>query len=117
MMRSISLLVVALVAVACMSYATQPEGASEHTKWVAQCLKEMETIKPGMKRADLLKVFTEEGGIFTRTQRRYVYRECPYIKIDVVFEPVGAPEQKMIERPEDVIVEVSKPFLEWSIAD
>lgn len=44
----------------------------------------MQTFKPGMTRADLLKVFMEEGGISKRTWRRYVYRRYGYIKVDVV---------------------------------
>jgi hypothetical protein len=46
----------------------------------------MKSIKPGMTRADLQKVFTTEGGISMRVQRTYVYRNCPYCKVDVEFE-------------------------------
>src|SRR5579883_2073817 len=60
-----------------------------HTEWVAKSLKEMQTIKVGMTRGDLLKVFSEEGGISTRTQRQYAYRECPYIKVRVEFKIIG----------------------------
>ena len=67
-------------------------GADEHTEWIAKSLKEIETVKVGMTRGDLLKVFTEEGGISTRTWRRYVYHECRYIKVDVEFEPIGDTE-------------------------
>jgi hypothetical protein len=91
-------------------------GADEHTQWIAKSLKEIETVKAGMTRGDLLKVFEEEGGISTRTWRRYVYRECRYIKVDVDFEPVGEPE-KPSQSPRDKIIKISKPFLEWSIMD
>jgi hypothetical protein len=70
-----------------------------------------------MTRVDLLKVFREEGGLSTRTQRRFAYRDCPYIKVDVEFEPVGEPEDKLSQLPEDKIIKISKPFLEWSIID
>jgi hypothetical protein len=89
----------------------------EHSDWIAQSLKEIERVKVGMTRADLLKVFNEEGGISTRTQRRYVYRECPYIKVDVEFEPVGELDNKSVQSPQDKIAKISKPFLEWSIID
>ena len=91
-----------------------PEG---HTEWVAKSLKEIERVKVGMTRGDLLKVFREEGGISTRVWRRYVYRGCPYIKVDVEFEPVGEPENKLSQDPEDRIVKISRPFLEWAITD
>jgi hypothetical protein len=87
----------------------------EHVEWLAKAMREMATIKPGMTRADLLKVFEEEGGLSTRTQRRYVYRGSIYIKVDVTFEPVG--DNKKGDWPEDKITKVSKPFLESSILD
>lgn len=92
-------------------------AADEHTEWIAKSLKEIETVKVGMTRGDLMKVFTEEGGISTRTSRRYVYRECRYIKVDVEFEPVGETENKLSQSPGDKIIKISKPFLEWSIID
>ena len=90
---------------------------AEHTEWLARSMREIETIKPGMDREDLLKVFQVEGGLSTRTQRKYAYRECPYVKVDVTFEAVGSPEDKLTESPNDKITKVSKPFLEWSIVD
>ena len=92
-------------------------GTDEHTEWIAKSLKEIESVKVGMTRVDLLRVFKEEGGISTRTWRRYVYRDCPYIKVDVEFEPVGEPENKVSQSPGDTIIKISKPFLEWSIMD
>lgn len=92
-MRIISLILLAISIVAGLTVFArsdaQVESAKSHSEWIAQSLREMETIKVGMTRADLLKVFTEEGGLSTRTQRQYVYRECPYIKVAVEFEPVG----------------------------
>jgi hypothetical protein len=64
-----------------------------------------------------LKVFREEGGLSTRTTQRYVYRECPYIKVDVTFEAVGAPEDKLAKSSKDKVATISRPFLEWSILD
>jgi len=96
---------------------TESCGENEHTKWIAKSLKEIESVKVGMTRHDLLLLFKEEGGISTRTQRRYVYRDCPYIKVDVEFEPVGEPENKLSQSPRDKIIKISKPFLEWSIID
>ena len=99
------------------------QRAQQPTEWIAKSLKEMEQLKPGMTRADLLKVFTTEGCLSTGLNRTYVYRECPYIKVDVEFEPVGRPARDaegrvtLVEADEDVIKKVSKPYLEWSILD
>ena len=106
---------VTFVSVAAISSETcKPD---EHTAWIATSLKEIESMRVGMTRDDLLKVFKEEGGISTRTWRRYVYRDCKYIKVDVEFEPVGEFENKSIQSPSDKIVKISEPFLEWTISD
>ena len=98
-------------------FATRSKAVnSQHTKWIAQSLREMQTIKAGMTRAQLTKVFTTEGGLSTRTWRRYAYRECSYIKIDVEFKPVGTSKKySHAESRNDVVTKISKPFLEWSI--
>src|SRR5262249_5929727 len=108
---------VTFVSAAAIVPSSQSSKADEHTAWIAKSLKEIENVKVGMTRDDLLKVFEEEGGISTRTWRRYVYRDCPYIKVDVEFEPVGETGNKMTESPRDKITKISKPSLEWSIVD
>jgi len=92
----------------------------EHTKWIDHVMRSVATIKPGMTRKDLFAVFTEEGGLSTRTRRRYVYKHCPYIKVDVEFSSVGdtdANPDAGTENPEDTIVKISQPYLEYSIMD
>src|SRR6202035_3079093 len=39
------------------------------TQWIEKVLRDIEKIRPGMKRKDLLMVFTTEGGLSSRTQR------------------------------------------------
>jgi hypothetical protein len=55
----------------------------ERTKWLAKVLRRIGKIKPGMRRRDLLKEFTMEGGLSNRFQRTYVDVECYYIKVNV----------------------------------
>ena len=85
----------------------------EHTAWLTDVLNAMQSIKVGMTRSDLMKVFTTEGGLSTTSQRTYVYRQCPYIKVDVKF----AASSRHEELPTDKIVEVSRPYLAWSVMD
>jgi len=91
--------------------------------WVAQVLKQMQTIKPGMTRMDLLKVFTTEGGLSTGLHRTFVSRECPYFKVEVEFEAVGHPSRDLngrvtlVEGSQDIIVNVSRPYLQFSSSD
>ena len=97
--------------------------AQEHTEWVAESLREINTVKVGMTRAELLPVFTTEGGLSTGLMRTYVYRKCPYIKVDIQFDPVGRPAHDvegrvtLVESDQDLISQMSKPYLAWSVGD
>src|ERR1035437_1744719 len=80
-------------------------------------LTECQTIKPGMTRAELLKVFTTEGGLWTGKHRTFVYHRCPYIKVHVDFT-LSDPNQNVLEeRPTDTISNISKPYLDWGVID
>jgi len=101
----------------------RPATDEEHCRWVSAALREMQSIRPGMTRAALLPVFTTEGGLSTRVSRTYVYRKCPYLKVDVGFKAAGKPRPDRDgrigpgESPSDVIVSLSRPYLYWSIQD
>jgi hypothetical protein len=96
---------------------------STHVDWVAEVMKRMDTIKPGMTRKDLLTVFTIEGGISEPLHRRFVSRDCPYFKMDVEFQAVGRPDRDvngrgtLVEGNEDIILKVSTPYLQSMIVD
>ena len=94
-----------------------PPFDAEHTQWVSSVPRWTDDIKPGMTREDLLKVCTVEGGLSTRTHRTYVLKGCPYIKIDVQFLPVGKEQDGLAESPNDKILKISKPYLEYSHTD
>jgi hypothetical protein len=106
-----------------VSLAPHEQCSREHEAWVGQVLQEMETVKTGMTRAELLKTFTTEGGLSTGLNRRFVSRDCPYFKVDVEFRAVGRSDRDsddrvtLVEDQRDVIVKISQPFLEYSIKD
>jgi hypothetical protein len=81
-----------------------------HTQWLETAMAYMGTIKVGMTRHDLLQVFTAEGGISTRVSQTYALKQCPYIKVDVEFAPSA-------KESTDKIVRLSRPYLDYSIAD
>jgi hypothetical protein len=89
----------------------------EHTEWIASALRSIQTIKVGMTRSDLMKVFTTEGGLefkkATTSQITYVYRKCPYIKVDVKLA-ISSPNEDL---PTDKITEMSRPYLQWTVGD
>jgi len=81
-----------------------------HTQWLGNVLAWISTIKPGMTRSDLLRVFTTEGGLSTRTHRTYVLKQCPTIKVDVEFSISG-------NEAEDKITQISRPYLDYGHFD
>ena len=118
-----AILLCALALIISAQSVQDSQNTEENTKWIADSLREMKTIEVGNTRADLLKVFTTEGGLSTGLRQTYVYRKCPYIKVDVEFEAVGRPAQDVEGRvtleksDKDTIKTISKPYLEWSIQD
>ena len=118
-----AILLCALALIVSAQSVRDSRKSEENTKWISDSLREMNTIEVGKTRADLLKVFTTEGGLFTGLRRTYVYRKCPYIKVNVEFEAVGRPARDvegrvtLNEDNRDSIKSISKPYLEWSIVD
>jgi hypothetical protein len=84
---------------------------------IGNVLKECQTIKPGMTRAEISKIFVTEGGLSTARHRTYVFHDCPYVKVDVDFNLSDPKQDVLDERPTDTIAKISKPYLEWRISD
>jgi hypothetical protein len=90
----------------------------QQTAWVAKILRQLQTIHSGMTRKELMTIVTTEGGLSTRLQQRFVSRSCPYIKVDIRFKAANADnDPRHDEDPEDKVETVSRPYLDWSIAD
>src|SRR5215468_5791998 len=115
--------IIGIIQVPPLSKTTTGGTNDQHIDWVKNSLLKIQTIKVGMTRGRLLEVFTTEGGLSTGLQRTYVFRECPYIKVNVKFTAVGRPERDtdgrvtLEESNLDVIKEISAPYLAWSVAD
>jgi hypothetical protein len=51
------------------------------------------------------------------------YRDCSYFKIDVEFQAVGRPDRDengrvtLVEGNEDIILKVSRPYLQFGVMD
>lgn len=118
-----AILLCALALIVSSQSLRDSQKSEENTKWISDSLREMKTIEVGKTRADLLKVFTTEGGLSTGLRRTYVYRKCPYIKVDVEFEAIGRPARDddgrvtLEQSDKDTIKSISKPYVEWSIVD
>lgn len=89
----------------------------EHIAWVEQVLKRMLTIRHGMTRERLLTVFAVEGSLSDSVHRTFVSKDCPYFKVDVVFEATGRSGQNDSENAQDRIQTISRPYLQFSDLD
>ena len=102
---------------------SQEPCKEDNARWVGEALTRMQSVKPGMTRGDLLRVFGTEGGLSTGLRRTYISRDCPYFKVDVEFHAVGRAERDregrvtLVEDNRDIIANISKPYLEFSIGD
>jgi len=90
----------------------------KHEAWLLERLREATSIKAGMSKADLLNVFTPDGGFQRIPPERYVLRTCQYIKVDVRFQlPGKKPLAKIPPDTELKILIISRPYLDLPIAD
>jgi hypothetical protein len=118
-----ALALVSAIAISAVGSASQSACVQAHEVWVGHALEKMETIKPGMTRDDLLKVFRTEGGLSTGLHRTFVSQDCAYFKVDVDFRAVGRPDRDsdgrvtLEEDARDIIVQVSRPYLQFGVAD
>jgi hypothetical protein len=64
--------------------ATQKDR--DHDQWLKERYWEATSIKEGMTRADLVKVFRIDGGLQRLLPTRYVLKRSSFIKVDVEFE-------------------------------
>jgi hypothetical protein len=120
--RMVSLLLAAVISTAValgQSAAKLPVVDPSLTRSMDQVLKDVSSIQTGMTRGELLRIFTAERGLYTRDGQQYVYRRCPDVKVIVNFHKPDDADVEWGNAPEeewtgDVILSISKPFLESS---
>jgi hypothetical protein len=107
--------VVGAEAVAAPAPADTPARmVARRNQWVSECLQQIKSIRPGMTRKALGRLFKPAGGRYSRTLRSYSYRPCPYFKISVTFQPADGGDR---EQPGDKIIKVSTPYLDDPLAE
>ncbi len=117
-MRALLFLLLSVSLLTRLSYSQVEIKADpcKHQQWLFSVMTEIETIKPGSTRADLLKVFKPQPGFIVGPGRSFMYRSSPYIKVDVEFTYAeGGGESK--ESPSDVVKSISKPYLGPAVFD
>ena len=96
---------------------TQEE--EKHFKWLGERLQEANSIKVGMSRADLLKVFQITGGLtFFPSDESFALRSCPLIKVEVQYQHLkGTSHTARLPDTDRKISVISKPFLDYTYQD
>ena len=88
-------------------------------RWVGECLRDFNTLKPGMTRAEVEKVFPRHTMDEHSVPSRIIHPDCPLFMIDVYFDIKGNPEDqnRATPRPEDLLINISKPYIAYPIND
>jgi hypothetical protein len=97
--------------------AWQPEA--DRMEWVEQSLKDFESMKVGMTRAELEAKMSPDGGIRSAGLACFVHPECPSFKMDVEFDFKRDPanQNRAVESKDDKVTKLSKPYLERPFID
>lgn len=100
-----------------MTPVNKPSNHDNHNEWLARSLTQIQSVKVGMSRRDLLDVFMTEGGLSSWNARKYAFKGSPYIKVDVVFQRRTSAGGGQRENLDDKIISISKPYIEFPISD
>ena len=95
----------------------QTANDQPHEQWLEERYKEAISIKAGMTRADLLKLFEEDGGVQNIPASRYVLKRCHLIQIEVKFNTKYGVNYEPTPDQNLKIVEVSRPYLQRMAVD
>jgi hypothetical protein len=96
----IGLLVFVTIALGQNQAPSPPKGDWEHTLWIDGTLAAIESIQVGMSRKESDRLFAPEAGFHGGQGEVYIYKQCPYIKVNVQFTNDGK------------ISRISRPYLE-----
>jgi len=105
---------------ASVRHVAQDIDDKAHQDWLEARYKEATSIQPGMTRADLMKLFDQEGGLQgdgLQAPARYVLKNCFLIHIDVTFDRPTREASRNVPDEQLKIVEVSKPYLARLVID
>jgi hypothetical protein len=83
-----------------------------------EAIKDFGQIKPGMTRREIEDHFKLDGGMQFRGGTRYIYPKSQEvaIKVDIEFK-LAVPVDSIEDSPDDTVLKVSKPYLEYPISD
>lgn len=105
-----------LLGLVAVGWEQQADEASAGCRMIQEALSGSQKIKPDMARREVEQMFAPDGGLQFPNKWRYVYRKCEYIKIEVEYR-AAANRGKQVVSPDDSVIGVSKPYLEYPVRD
>lgn len=96
---------------------SMPLSQETHEAWLLKRMDEVRTIRPGMTRVDLLKIFQEDGGFNGVPANRYILKSCPYIKVEVEFDIPNGRYKRDIPDSQLKITKISTAYLGYMVLD
>jgi hypothetical protein len=97
--------------------STRHEARQNPREWLEERYKEATSVRAGMSRAELMRVFEEDGGLQRIPASRYVLRSCRMIKVEVEFDVKYGQAYKEKPDAQLKIKAISKPYLEYMDTD
>lgn len=88
-----------------------PHTLNADLKKQLEQLKEIQSVKPGMTRGELEKIFGLPEGMSSPADAFYQYRKDDHIFMHVFFDLESDAEGRLTHGDDDKIIEVSKPML------
>lgn len=82
---------------------------------VQKALEDYGHLKPGMTRKEIEHRFVPDRGLQFPLSTRYLYVDCPYIKVEIKFKP-SSPGSKWFA-PGDISTEISKLSIDYPAND
>ena len=114
-MKKIYAIVLAVLAFCAFSAQQQQPKQAAGCELVQRALRDTATIKPGSHRRDVEKLFNVAGGLNTRLDTYYLFRDCSYIGVKVTF--TADPSVKQEFSADDVVTAVSQLYLTYPAMD
>jgi hypothetical protein len=84
---------------------------------IREAISAVGKLKEGSIRSEVERDFILDGGLQSRGTSRYIFKNSRYIKIEVTFSNDERSGSWIDGSPEDRVVNVSKPYLEYPFTD
>jgi hypothetical protein len=83
---------------------------------ILEAIDAANSLKPGVPRSEVEVKFELDGGISFPQRGTYVYRKCPYLKLDVDFAADDI-MRRPTPSPTDTVVKMSRLYVAYPVAD